>query len=46
MTQNGFIIIILGSIISLFLNSPSTVILLIMGSMLLLMISMFIRVEN
>ncbi|PEG12528.1 hypothetical protein COO04_30490 [Bacillus toyonensis] len=46
MTQNGFIIIILGSIISLFFNSPSTAILLIMGSMLLLIISMIIRVEN
>ncbi|PGL03916.1 hypothetical protein CN912_30670 [Bacillus cereus] len=46
MTQNGVIIIILGSIISLFLNNPSTAILLLMGSMLLLFISMFIRVEN
>lgn len=46
MTQNGVIIIILGSIISLFLNNPSTAILLIMGAMLLLIISMFIRVEN
>lgn len=46
MTQNGVIIIILGSIISLILNNPSTAILLIMGAMLLLIISMFIRVEN
>lgn len=46
MTQNGVIIIILGSIISLFLNNPSAAILLIMGAMLLLIISMFIRVEN
>lgn len=46
MTQNGVIIIILGSIISLFLNNPSTAILLIMGAMLLLIISMFIRVES
>lgn len=46
MIQNGYIMIILGIIISLFFKNPSTSILLIMGAMILLIISMFVRVET
>ncbi|EJP85790.1 MULTISPECIES: SdpI family protein [Bacillus] len=46
MIQNGYLIIVLGTIISLVFKNPSTSILLIMGAMILLIISMIVRVEN